>query len=389
MTVQYARADAADYDEVIDLGNYVFSAARTPHDFPALLPKLYRREYFMEGIHYLAKEDGRIKAVIGAYPLDMRILGEHLPGRGIGMVSVHPYARSRGYMRALMEMALEDMRRDGVVFSCLGGQRQRYEYFGYTPAGTRLVFECRKANVRHTLGRDFTPGFSLREIGPADRDLLEKIRLFHESKIARLERKGDRFFDILSSWKSRIYALLEGETFGGYLVSNSGGEEIIEINLEDLSRLPEAVSLFLDSPDRTGKSDRAAVAAQPHEREKLAVLSRFAEDYTLSTAYSFNIFDYPRMLGALLNLKARNDSLADGSAVLRIGGGKSLRIAVSGGRPSVTPADSPPDIVLSPPEAAEFFFSFLGTLVSPPVRDNPFLRSLLPLPLFFESPDGV
>jgi hypothetical protein len=288
-----------------------------------------------------------------------------------------------------MEMALEDMRRDGMVFSCLGGQRQRYEYFGYTPAGTRLVFECRKANVRHTLGQDFTPGFSLRELGPADGELLERIRLFHESKIARLERKGERLFDILSSWKSRIYALLEGETFGGYLISDSGGGEIIEINLGDLSRLPEALGLFLNAPDKTGRPDRVSVAAQPHEREKLAVLSRFAEDYTLSTAYSFNIFDYPRMLGALLNLKAQSYSLADGAAVLRIEGGQSLRIAVSGGKASVTPVDSPPDILLSHPEAAEFFFSYMGTLVSPHIRDNPFLRSLLPLPLFFESLDGV
>jgi predicted N-acetyltransferase YhbS len=388
MAAQYMKAEIKDYDEVIDLANYVFSAVRTPHDFPALLPKLYKKEYFTDGIHYLAKEDGKIKAIIGAYPLVMNILGDPLPGRGIGMVSVHPYARSRGYMRALMEMALEDMRRDGMVFSCLGGQRQRYEYFGYTPGGARLVFECRQANIRHTLGKDFFSGFSLRELSAADGELLGGIRRFHEAKPARLERQGDRFFDILSSWKSKVYALLEGENLGGYLIYSPDTDVISEINLADPSRIPEAVGLFLNCPGKTGKPDRVAVVVQPHETGKLAAFSRFAEDYTLSSTYSFNIFDYPRMLGALLNLKARIASLPDGAALIRIGG-ETLRISLSGGKASVTPTDSPPDITLGPLEAAEFFFSFMAPLALPPIRDNPFLRSILPLPLFFEAPDGM
>jgi hypothetical protein len=304
------------------------------------------------------------------------------------MVAVHPYTRSRGYMRILMAMALEDMRRDGMVFSCLGGQRQRYEYFGYTPGGIRPVFECRKANVRHVLGRDFSPAFSLRLLSAADKALVEGIRRFHEAKPARLERRGDRFFDILSSWEGRVYALLEGETLGGYLIYSPQADEITEINLADPSRLPEAIGLFLDSPGKTGKPDRVAVTAGPHETGKLGVLSRFAEDYFLSSAYSFNIFNYSRMLGALLNLKAQTASLANGAAVLRIGG-ETLRIAVSDGKVSLTPADSPPEITVSPSEGVEVFFSSLAPLVLSPVRDNPFLRSLLPLPLFFESADGI
>ncbi|MDR1636283.1 MAG: GNAT family N-acetyltransferase, partial [Treponema sp.] len=205
MTIQYGKAAGEDYEEVIDLGNYVFSAARAPHDFPLLLPKLFKREYFMKGKHYVVREDGRIKAVVGSYPLTMNILGDALPGRGLGMVSVHPYARSRGYMQALMETALEDMRREGAVFSCLGGQRQRYGYFGYAPAGVRAHFFCRRANVRHVLGRVPAPkpeggGLSLRELKAGDRELLDRIYAFHQAKAARIERPREKFFDILSSW---------------------------------------------------------------------------------------------------------------------------------------------------------------------------------------------
>jgi predicted N-acetyltransferase YhbS len=383
----YDRAAPADYDEVIDLGNYVFSTVRVPHDFPTLLPKLYKREYFMEGIHYLARENGRIKAVVGAYPLTLNILGEKLPGRGIGMVAVHPYARSRGYMKTLMKMAREDMVKDGMVFSCLGGQRQRYEYFGYAPAGTRVIFECRAVNVRHTLGKDFSSSLSLRQVGAEDGELLDGIAAFHESKIARIERPRGKLFPILVSWKSRIYALMEGGDLAGYIIDNTNDREISEINLKKPSRMAEAISLFLNQVE--GTRDWVNVAVQPHEAAKLEVLSRFAEDCAITSAYSFSVFDWLRFLAPLLNLKARTAALSQGSAVFKIGDSAGIRIAVSSGGPSVASIDAVPDISLSLPEAVDFFFSHMAPVVNPAIRENPFLRSLLPLPLFFESADGV
>jgi len=49
----------------------------------SLLPKLYTREYFMEGVHYLVREGGKIKAAVGAYPLKIEFSGGlSIPGRG-------------------------------------------------------------------------------------------------------------------------------------------------------------------------------------------------------------------------------------------------------------------------------------------------------------------
>ncbi|MDR3192423.1 MAG: GNAT family N-acetyltransferase [Treponema sp.] len=399
MTVRYEKAASGDYDEVIDLGNYVFSAARTPHDFPLLLPKLYKREYFMEGNHYVAREDGRIKAVVGSYPLTMNILGEALPGRGIGMVSVHPYARSRGYMRSLMEMALEDMRREQAVFSCLGGQRQRYGYFGYAPAGINVTFFCRRANVRHVLSGIPAPGpeggkLSLRELKAGDGELLDRISAFHRTKAARIERPREKLFDILSSWNFRVYAALAEGAFLGYLISDPSGEKIHEVNLDDASqlaaRLPELIGAFLNLRGGNGDRDQVRVTVQPQEREKLDAFSRFAEDYALTSAYSFRIFDYFRFLPPFLRLKARNETLPDGSLVLRIAG-EGFRISVSEGGVSFDRLgeNRRADVELESPEAAELLFSALSPLSSPLPRGNAFLRALLPFPLFFEEPDGV
>ncbi|MDR0731207.1 MAG: GNAT family N-acetyltransferase, partial [Treponema sp.] len=287
MNVQYGLAEAGDYEELIDFCNYVFSHAHSPTDFPTLLPKLYRREYFMQGRHYTAREDGRIRAVVGAYPLWLNVLGTVLPGRGIGMVSVHPYARSRGYMRTLMETALADMRRDGIVFGCLGGQRQRYEYFGFSPAGLRTVFECRRTNIRHVLGKNSPPVFSIRQLNEGDREL-EDSYLIHQSKAARFERDRGKFFDILSSWKNRVFALSDESGFAGYLVYSDTATAIQEINLKEPARMIQAVACFLNHLGR----DRVSVDVQPWETEKIEAVSAFAENYRTSTAQSFTVFDW-------------------------------------------------------------------------------------------------
>jgi predicted N-acetyltransferase YhbS len=395
METQYSIAEMKDYEELMDFSNYVFSHAHSPTDFPGLLPKLYKREYFMEGIHYIAREDGRIRAAVGAYPLRLNVLEESLPGRGIGMVSVHPYARSRGYMRTLMDMALTDMRRDGIVFSCLGGQRQRYEYFGYTPTGTQIAFECRRTNIRHFLGSDFSPALSLRPLKEGDVEL-EDIYRIHQSKAARFERDRGKFFDILSSWKNRIFTLLDGTRFAGYMVYNDTENTMVEINLTDLRRMAEALACFLNY---AGGKDRVSVNVQPWETAKLEAFAAFAEDYRISTAYSFAVFDWRSFLSVLLKLKSAGGGQTSGriplewNAVFRIGGGmppeSCFRITVQGGEARISPDSGEGAVVLDPLRAIRFFFSPLSPWTPPMPHQNPFPQSILPLPLFFETPDGV
>jgi predicted N-acetyltransferase YhbS len=383
MNIQYTKASIDDYDEVIDLANYDFSAAHRPFDFPSLLPKLYTREYFKDSIHYVAKEDSRIKAVIGAYPLEMKVMTETLPGRGIGMVSVHPYARSRGYMKTLVNMALEDMRQDNMVFSCLGGQRQRYEYFGYTPLGSYLAFDCNKHNTDHTLGRDFVSSLSLKLLTERDDALLDAVYQLHEAKPCRATRQRDRFFALLSSWRANVYAV-SGSASLGYLIQR--GNEITEINLSEPEQYPETIKLLLD----TLGEDSLTVRARPEEQRKIAALSSFAESCNLHSAYSFVFFDLYRTLKAFVRLACATRRVPDGSVVIRIGGNAPFTLTVSGGTPSFTPAAGNAGISLpSIADAARFFFSWVTPFADEQAQGLPLLQSLLPLPLSWESADEV
>ena len=97
----------ADFADIVDFGNYVFSSV----DFPNTLPKLYCNPE-MAKYHYLIKEDTRIKAAVGSYDLSLNVMGDRLKLKGIGMVSVHRYSRDKGYMKALMGRAVSDIEKE-------------------------------------------------------------------------------------------------------------------------------------------------------------------------------------------------------------------------------------------------------------------------------------
>ena len=394
MEVKIEKARAEDRDEIIDLANYVFSHSRGVTDFPAALPKLYKREYFMDSTHYVIREDGRIKASLGAYPLEWEFQsGSGLPGRGVGMVSVHPYYRSKGYMSYLVEKAMDDMKNDGIVFSCLSGHRQRYEYFGYSPAGSLYKFTFFERNIRHVLGTRWNTDLVINPVGPEDKNFLDGIYAFHEAKISRMHRQREKIFEILSSYKSKAYAVTCGNRLEGYFVIRTyrTGEHVIgEINLQDYSRLPEVLGLYMNQSNQ----EPLIVNANPHEREKISTLFRFAETHSLGPAYHFSVFDFPRFTESFLKLASKQKNLADGFFVLEIDHGPRLSLTVSNGSPSletiaVSENTGAADLCLDKLDAQQFLFSPLAREVFPVIGENVFLQNLLPLPLFYENTDAI
>ena len=94
----------------------------------------------MAPCHLLVTEKDRIKALIGSFPMKLRVGENRLNLRGIGTVSVHPGCRGKGYMKLLLKQLVEEAEADGTDLVYLGGQRQRYGYFGFGQAATQLVF---------------------------------------------------------------------------------------------------------------------------------------------------------------------------------------------------------------------------------------------------------
>ena len=131
----YGRGTAEMFDDYLDFINYVFGFNGDSSDFKKLLPKLYKYEYEPAVNSFVALEDGKFRAAVGAFDHDMSVCGTRIKTRGIGNVAVHPYFRGCGYMKKLMNMALDDMIEEGIDLSVLGGRRQRYHYFSYDKLG--------------------------------------------------------------------------------------------------------------------------------------------------------------------------------------------------------------------------------------------------------------
>ena len=102
--VTYRRATASDRAKILDFINMVFSMTVRPHDFSTLIPKVYGPGRGLAEIHCIALDDNdAVRGVVAALPQEIHILDQTLRTAFVGSVSVHPYARGEGHMKALRE----------------------------------------------------------------------------------------------------------------------------------------------------------------------------------------------------------------------------------------------------------------------------------------------
>ena len=401
MQTIFDMAKVEDRDEALEFANYVFSHDYDPRDFGPMLPKIFRRENFMDGMHYLAREGGKIVSMVGAYPLEMRIAcGKGgfvpLPGRSVGMVCTHPQARGRGLMTALLKTAMADMAREGIAFACLSEESERYGRFGFAPGQIVHTFSCDGEGIARALGGDWKTGLSLEQVGERDGArggaLLDGIHALHEAKPARMKRERAKLHDILSSWEQQAFALTEGGRVEGYMLYNQYGNSISEIALKDISRLPEAIGLFLREH---GRGD-VEIVVHAHEPEKIARLSAFCEKRGVDCGDQFAILDCARVVGALVGLKAAQTRPSAGSFTFevedeRLGLASKTRIFVGadGAGAEKAGAGEKAALKMGATEAARFLFAPASEAPHRELRESAFLRDILPLPISWETADGV
>ena len=198
MSTAISRLHAEDFEEALDVLNLAFGKA-PPRDFEAILPALYRRGEEEMSWNFALRENGRIRAIVGLFPLAYRWGGATLRVAGIGGVSCHPHARGRGYMQQLMAHCVQAAPEEGFHLSWLGGQRQRYGYSGYEKCGVYYRLTLSQTNVRHVLGSaDF--GIDFLPLAPEDRTHLQGVIGLHDAQPFRGVRAPHRFYNLLLSW---------------------------------------------------------------------------------------------------------------------------------------------------------------------------------------------
>lgn len=382
--IYYGRGSADMYDDFIDFINYVFSFNGNEEDFKKLLPKLYRPELNPVWHNYVAVEDGRIKAAIGAYDQDLKVCGKVLKTRGIGNVAVHPYSRSKGYMKKLMNMAVDGMVEDGVVLSTLGGRRQRYNYFSYDKCGVCLRVTVNSDNVRHTFGRERTAKFRFSRVGREDAKTLSMIRSLSESVPYYALRNNADYYDILTSWQFAVRAAYVGDKFAGYAIELNG-------NVAEFMIVPEfendARKFIADLFDALGRT--LSLTLPLFLKKYVSQLITLGESYNLSVPETFSVLNYKEVTEAFLKLKLTYCTLPDGEITFSIdgrGGKENITVSVKEGKPSVRRTKKKAFCELGHLEAMNLLFAPYC-----PERESlpDFARVWFPLPLFLYHTDAV
>ena len=323
MDAQIRQLSAANFDEAMEVLNLAFFADGSK-DFKQWIPKLYRPTDELMSCHYAAMCEGRIRAVVGVFPLALNIDDTQLRIAGIGGVCTHPDYQERGLMRELMPHCINAARSEGYHLSWLGGQRQRYGYFGYEVCGTAIQFTLSRSNLRHTAGATATPGFDFEVIEESDCDRLGQVFELHNAQTMHAQRSESDLYPLLTSWNSRLYAALAGDDMVGYVVI---GEQsmLCELVGEDADTELAIARAWVE-----GDGDLAQITLRMGPLD--SALQRFAdisENTTLTRSGNWQVFDWERVVATLLKTRLAHSPIMEGVVSVSIEGYGVLEIEVN------------------------------------------------------------
>lgn len=340
-----------DEKELIETLDEVFFSEEDIN-FLFLLPKLYKEQYNSAEKNIILKEDGVIKAAIGCYPINVTAAGKELKLMGIGNVAVTKDCRRKGYMIDLMNMSLEHMIAEGYDYSLLGGQRQRYEYFGYVPAGSGVNFTINKGNISRIRNGNTETKFTCRKLDGNDTDALAEIKALYDKSPFRAERTQENIFDILCSWGCSPYAVYCGDKFKGYFSMKKN--YLAEIKAVDTEDLLDIILCIMEASENESVSFTVPV----YDTATCDFMVKRCCGMSLCHVEQLNIFNYAKFIEAFLTVKAERMNLCSGTLNVLVHGyakDEKLAITVDGKTVTVEETDAEPDVELDKLEAVAFF----------------------------------
>ncbi|MDR2525440.1 MAG: GNAT family N-acetyltransferase [Oscillospiraceae bacterium] len=384
-------AEEYDYSELMALLNDVFFSgdAQPQRGFLSLLPKLYKPEYAPCGSNYIVKEDGVIKAAVGLYIYDYDVAGYPLRMGGIGNVAVAKDCRRKGYMKLTMDAAMRAMREAGCHFGALGGQRQRYNYWGFEKGGWLLHGSVNRTNLRHAYAETET-ALTVVPLAPGDMVALRTLLAAHEGELMHAKHARGAFFDVLCSWECTPRLVRDDHGIAAAF---------------NLNRERNGISdLRLLRPDCFGEVMQAIFASLPKDVTELLFdvapwdaalancLESCGESCGVGCSGHFTVLNWQMVLQALFSAQAQRKALPAGDICVKICGAEgdeALHIKVRGGVPSITSAEAAPELALEHLEAVRFFTAPYNWRREALPEAFAFLQSCLPLPLHWREYDHV
>ncbi len=383
MSTAIARLTAADFEEAMDVLNFSFGFEH-PHNFETLLPVLYHPGAEAMSWNWALREEGSIRAIVGVFPLTWKLGDATLRIAGVGGVSCHPRYRKRGFMGQLMRHCVEAMREEGYPLSWLGGQRQRYGYYGYEKCGINYQLSLAPNNVRHVFG-DGDLGIEFRPLERQDRTHLQGVIGLHDAQPIRGVRPRERFYNMLLSWYHKPHIAISPDSrMIGYVVANGNGDRITEI-----LAVNEGEPELQIAAAWVQQHGEATFDLAPSNR-LLPKLAAVCGGMSVHSSGNWQIFDWAAALDALLKAQGTLIPLTDGAVVIEITDYGKVLLEVAGGSARCIRSDAAPALQTDAFTAMRLLFGPLppATVLALP-QAAAALEQWCPLPLFWGRQDGV
>lgn len=377
--MELRRLKAEDYDALLGLLNGVFTRHNgREQDFEKMLPKMCVRDDAHMGKHFGIFEDGQLVACIGVYPLDGVVAGEKLRFATMGNIATHWEHTGKGYMSKLIAVALKELEDLGVDAARLGGNRQRYNRYGFESCGQVLYFTFNKDTLPSRFPNAGEVSFA--EIDSKDTQALEFCcRLYNENAIA-VTRQAEDCYWVMTAWEHIPYLCMQDGKPIGYLCADQSGMDVAEVFGVDLERFTDILCRWQQEKETT-----VCFALQPHMRDGIRRFSAISDVMKVQSPSHFKICNWEKVIGAFLKLKAGYCKLTRGELILEIADYGTLRIFVEDGGLGCEKTDRAPQLRLTALEASRFLF---GPLTPDYVAEAPDMN-WLPLPLSWNGQDRV
>lgn len=351
------RTPKEDYTKLMSFLNEVFfinDDAQTKRNFVDLLPKLYKSEENTCRGNFIVKEGDDIKGAVGLFYTDVMAGGEKLRCGGIGNVAVSLDSRSKGYMIECMNMAVDDMKKNKADFGLLGGQRQRYGYFGFEPAGLVYNFSINLSNLRHCFGNAQNE-LEVRGVNVQDKEVLAQIDDIIRKEPYYVVHPPEQMYDILCSWRHKPYAAFKDGVLKGFFTRTFEGG-LADFKAADADSIPQLILAIFE----TIQSKDINFSVASYDTGAIDYFTKIAEGLSLRHSECYTIINFANTTRALLKVKASKQPLADGVLCLLIHGfarDEQIEISIKDGKVTVGATDKAPDLELDHFQAIRLIFS--------------------------------
>lgn len=382
----YGRGKDEDNKKLIAfLDEVFFFDDEDDRDFLNLLPKCYKDKYRPAYNNFVVQdENGEFRSAIGSFYNDMTVGGELLKCCCIGNVAVGKEYRSMGYMKELMKMSVDAMAENDTDIAYLGGQRQRYGYFGFETAGTNYNFGFSVKALKHSFG-DMPSGLEASHLEENDIENIKNIEKLYSRLPVRSNRPLESYFDILSSWRDETYILKQNGEFVGYYIFNHSKDTLYEWDAIDTKYFPNIVMSASENTTHKGVS----LVVAPFEPEKMEFCTKNSDGVRINNCEMILVYNFEKAVRAYFKAKASYAKLCDGEMTVLIHGvrgDEKLRISVRDNKTVVEKYDGEAEFEFDHHTATRVFFSnYIADRAVLPAN----LQQWFPLGLYLSSSDTM